>query len=262
MAYRLAGVALITGAGSGIGRATAQLFSRAGCRHLVLVDRDAKGLSETVKQANLDLSKVTTHALDITEDQAVEDLIQNIPKKFGGLHYALNAAAISGAFGPLGQYSMKDFDEVLNINLRAQVLLCKAEVNAMLATQAQETEIDARKSRASIVNYTSVFGFGASLGVFPAYATGKHAIIGLTRSVAVSYATQGIRANTIAPGFIETPMANNVDAETKKMVTESVPMKRMGTAEEVADAALFLCSDAASYVTGSTIFVDGGFRAM
>jgi len=254
MAIRLPGVALITGASSGIGQACAKEFADAGCRHLILIGRNPEGLENTVKLLNIDSSRITTHALDILNDEAVEKLIADIPEKYGSLDYALNFAGITGGPTKIHQVPMKEIDNILNVNLRAQIVISRAQVNAMLSNPYS-------KQRGVIVNCASVMAYIALYGENPAYVIAKHALVGLTKSMASAYGKDGIRVNAIAAGYVETGMTRDHDQRIKDYFNWRTPMGRAGEPEEIAKVALFLCSEGASYVNGSIVQVDGGFLA-
>jgi len=262
--YHLPGVVLITGAASGIGRACAKAFAEAGCKHLVLVDRDSAHLSDTVKALGLDQKRVTTHGVDIRDDEGVERLVEEIPAQFGSLDYALNCAGIAGGPGHLHEVDMKGIDEVLNINLRAQIVISRAVVKVMLAKKASSSDSNSndRVQRGAIVNWSSILGHTSASGQFTAYIVSKHAMIGLTRSMASAYGKDGVRVNAVAPGYIDTAMMAPAPDDIKAHFIGRTPMDRPGKPEEVANLVLFLCSDAASYVNGAIVSVDGGYLAV
>jgi len=248
---------LITGAASGIGKACAKAFAVAGCRHIVLVDRDSSGLEATVKEMAVDSSRLTIHVLDIQDDTAVEKLVLEIPEKHGALDYALNCAGITGGPGKIHETEMKEIDMILKINLRAQVLFCRAEVKAMLASKRSADE----KERGTIVNWASIMSNVAIFGDNAAYIIAKHAIVGLTKSMASAYGVNGIRTNAVAPGFIETAMTKDTTEKGKAYLMGRTPIGRPGQSEEVAAAVVFLCSPASSFMNGAIVPIDGGFLA-
>jgi len=253
MTIKLSGVALITGAGSGIGRACAKEFIDAGCRHLVLVDRDSTGLENTIKLLNTDSARVTTHTLDVLDSEAVEKLVAGIPAKHGRLDYALNCAGVLGGPGRLHEVDMKEIDTILNINLRAQIVFSRAELKAMLLNPLSDSG-----RRGVIVNWSSVAGFVAPSAENGAYVVSKHAIAGLTKSLASAYGKEGIRVNAVAPGYIETGMTKDIDEAAKQYFNGRIPMGRSAQAEEVAKVVTFLCSEGASYMNGAIVPIDGG----
>jgi len=247
---------LITGAGSGIGRAIAKAFAAAGCSHLVLVDRNGESMKDLAEECRLDKSRITIKQLDIRDDNEVEKLIQSIPQDHGSLDYALNVAGIIGTRALLHEADMKDIDDVLNINLRAQILMSQVEVKMMLSR-------DASAGPGVIINIASLMGkMAARSEQVPAYTISKHGVIGLAKYLARTYGGRGIRSNAICPGYVDTPMishaASNQELEALKMLN---PQKRLGRPEEIADLALFLCSDAATFINGSAINIDGGYWA-
>ncbi|KZT33623.1 short-chain dehydrogenase/reductase SDR [Sistotremastrum suecicum HHB10207 ss-3] len=269
---RLGGVALITGAASGMGRATAQTFAKAGCR-VVLVDRDAVGIDKTIKEYDIDPSKSLVAAFDIRDDTAIEDLLtKTIPNKFGRLDFAVNAAGIAGTqSSTILDESVQNLDVILDINLRAQIMFNRAQVRAMLQpkepleafTSQPDSQVkykapDSPSFKGAIVNFSSIAGYRSFPGV-ASYSIAKHGIIGLTKVMATGFGPQGIRTNAIAPGAIETAMTQDIPGV--ELLSSANPMKRVGHAQEAANLALFLCSPLSSYINGETVLIDGGWGA-
>jgi len=247
---------LITGAASGIGQACAIAFADAGCHHLVLVDLDEPGLESTVKRMGVDPSRVTTHTIDIQNEEAVEKLVTEIPEKYGSLDYALNCAGVFGKTGMLHEVEMEDIDLILNINVRAQIVFCRAEVKAILASKPKEA-----KDKGVIINWSSIMGQISGTGESPAYVASKHAISGLTKSMASAYGINGIRTIAVAPGFIETGMTKDFEGQARDAWIARTPVGRAGRSEEIASVVVSLCSPASSFVNGAIVPIDGGLLA-
>jgi len=273
---RLGGVALITGAASGIGRACAQRLAREGCQ-LVLTDINSKGLDATAKELSIDPSKCIKAVVDMTEEQAVEELFKSIPKKLGRLDYAINAAGIYAQHESLDKQPISDVDKILNVNLRAQIISNKFQVQAMLldkepipsrlaqASYISEEEKGRRIAnsaafKGAIVNFSSVAGYRSLTGISPAYTISKHAIRGLTRTMATSFGPLGIRTNALAPGVILTPMVLEGLPGFEGFLP-AIPLGRYGQPEDIADLVTFLCSEESSYINGETVAIDGGLLA-
>lgn len=245
-------VALITGASSGIGKATAELFAARGASVVVAARRGAE-LEELVEGIRNRGGKASAIVADMSKSADVEQMVAHVLKEFGQLDYAVNNAGIEGAFSPIVDLSEEEWDRVQDINLKGVFLCLKYQAKAMLAA----------KKGGAIVNIGSVNSF---LG-FPtgsAYVSSKHALIGLTSSVSAELAPEGIRVNLVCPGIIDTPMHHRLrgivgDAIYDQYAIPNVHLRRAGRAEEIAKTIAFLCSDEASYITGTTITPDGGF---
>jgi NAD(P)-dependent dehydrogenase (short-subunit alcohol dehydrogenase family) len=245
-------VALITGGGSGIGRATALIFAREGAR-LVLADLNRKGAEETAAMAE----KAGCHAIaiecDVLKPAAVEELVQQTVKRFGRLDCAFNNAGVAGDLARTAESTEQCWDFVVGIDLKAVWLCMKYEIAQML-----------KQKSGAIVNTASIAGLGANpLGI--AYSAAKHGVLGLTRTAAVEYARIPIRVNAVCPGVTETPMVEAGIAKRPKMretFQKIHPMGRLGRPEEIGEAVAWLSSDAASFVTGIPLPVDGGFTAI
>jgi NAD(P)-dependent dehydrogenase (short-subunit alcohol dehydrogenase family) len=246
-------IAIITGAASGIGAGTAEVFAEQGAK-LVLVDRDGEGLARVAAALPVADGGVVTHQGDVAEATTARGAVELARTTFGGLDVVFNNAGVM----PHGDF--RDFDEpawdyVLNINLRGIYLMCHAAIPAML-----------EQGRGAIVNTSSVMAFLTEPG-YEAYTTSKAGIIGLTKALAVSYATRGIRVNCICPGWIDTPMNQQLAAELggieslTPIILRQQPNGRMLTTREVGNAVAFLASDDASGITGAALYVDGGASA-
>jgi NAD(P)-dependent dehydrogenase (short-subunit alcohol dehydrogenase family) len=241
--------AIITGAGSGIGRAISLLYAKEGAR-LVLTDVDDKGGNETVDE----IIKKSGEAFFIHADTSKPDdskmVVEQAIKKFGALHIAVNNAGIGGPLKPLGEYPVDGWDKVISINLSGVFYGMRYQIPAMLSSGG-----------GSIVNITSILGKVATKNA-AGYVAAKHGVIGLTETAALDYADQKIRVNSVGPGYILTPLlTKTLDDATLKAIAGLHPMGRIGNAEEVAELVLWLNSDKASFVTGAYYNVDGGYLA-
>ena len=247
-------VVLVTGAASGISRATAFAFAAAGANVLV-VDRNGEGAAATAASIREREVQAEPYTVDVTSAAQIDTLVHDAVSRFGRIDCAFNGAGVGSPIGgTIAEYEEEHWDYVLNINLRGIFLCVRAEVRQMLA-----------QGGGVIVNVASTGGMRAT-PKSPAYTTSKHGVIGLTRAVALDHAKQNIRINAICPGLIGgTPMMDNFVAIDPVVRTahlqNSVPLGRLGKVDEIAATALWLCSDAASFVTGTTIAVDGGFMA-
>jgi NAD(P)-dependent dehydrogenase (short-subunit alcohol dehydrogenase family) len=241
-------VALVTGAGRGIGRATAELLAARGAR-VVVADLDAEAATEVVKSIAGSGGEAVSVGGDVTDESAVEAMVGTATERFGRLDCAVNNAGISAPPCPIHQLDLERWDHTLSTNLTSMFLCLKHEVGALLGTGG-----------GSIVTMSSVAG---AIG-FPSvadYVASKHGVLGLTKTVAGDLAGSGIRVNAICPGSTDTPMMRGFigdSDEVEQAMTQMVPMGRLGSPEEVAEAAVWLCSDLSSFVTGTTLFVDGG----
>ncbi len=241
--------AIITGAGSGIGRAISLLYAAEGAR-LVITDIDEKGGNETAAE----ISKKGGEAVFVLADMAKADdskkVVDQAIKKFGALHIAVNNAGIAGPLKPIGEYPIDGWDKVISINLSGVFYGMRYQIPAMLASGG-----------GSIVNIASILGKVATKNA-GAYVAAKHGVVGLTETAALDYAEQKIRVNAVGPGYIVTPMlTKNLDEATLKAIAGLHPMGRLGVSEEVAELCLWLNSDKASFVTGAYYNVDGGYLA-
>jgi NAD(P)-dependent dehydrogenase (short-subunit alcohol dehydrogenase family) len=247
MDYGLEGrVALVTGAASGIGRATAELLCELGAR-VVASDVDAEG-GEAVAAA-LGARFV---AADVASDGAVRAVVEDALRAWGRIDCAANCAGIGGGHTTTHEYPVEAWDRILAVNLRGTWLAMVAELDAMLSGEG-----------GAIVNVASTLALRGSPFGSP-YSASKHGVLGLTRTAAIEYAPHGIRINAVCPGAIDTPMMDATFARFpgfREALTGFVPLGRMGSAGEVAGAIAWLCSDAASFVTGEALTVEGGLLA-
>ena len=251
MAALLTGkIALITGAASGIGRASALTFSREGA-NVIVSDVAVQGGEEVIRAIRNSGGEATFVRADVSKGAEVEALINRAVETHGRIDCAYNNAGIEGVSAPLHEYPEEDWDRVIEINLRGVWLCMKYEIAQML-----------KQGSGAIVNTSSGGGLLGSPGM-SAYGVSKHGVTSLTKTAALEYGPAGIRVNAVCPGLISTPMHHRIAAtdpgyEQKAM---STPLGRAGTSEEVAEAAVWLCSDASSYVNGINMVIDGGWRA-
>jgi NAD(P)-dependent dehydrogenase (short-subunit alcohol dehydrogenase family) len=240
---------LVTGGGSGIGRATALAFARAGAR-IVISDVDVASGEETAAAARA--LGTTAHFLrcDVTRGSDVDALVAHAFERFGRLDCAFNNAGIEGMLAPIGECPEEAAARVIDVNLMGVWRCLHAELPRM-----------AEQGSGAIVNTASVAGLVGAGGLAP-YVASKHGVVGLTKTAALEYAQSGIRVNAVCPGVIQTPMLDRLEAARPGVVEALLavkPMGRLGSPDEVAAAVVWLCSDAASFTTGHALTVDGGY---
>ena len=243
-------VALITGAGSGLGLAAAKAFAESGAS-VALADWNEESVRSAAAELTAKGHKALAIRCDVADDAQVEAMVNETVGTFGRLDAAYNNAGVQNLLAETADTTREDYDRVMAINLRGVWSCMKFELQQMR-----------KQGSGAIVNCSSLGGLvgGAERGI---YHAAKHGVLGFTKSAALEYAARGIRINAICPGLIQTPMSDQMVADGQgdalKAMEKSIPMRRVGRPEEIANAVLWLCSDAASYVTGQSISVDGGF---
>jgi NAD(P)-dependent dehydrogenase (short-subunit alcohol dehydrogenase family) len=238
-------VAIVTGGGSGIGEACATLLAQRGARVLVadVAAEPAQRVADGIGDAAL------AHVVDVADPAACEAMVRAAVDAFGRLDVAINNAGIGGPQAPTGEYPLDGWNTVIAVNLSGVFHCLRAEIPAMLAGGG-----------GSIVNMASILG-SVGFAQSVAYVSAKHGVVGMTRTAAIEYAPQGIRVNSVGPGFIETPLLAAASPEIVAGVAGLHPLGRLGRAEEVAELVAFLASDRASNITGAYYVTDGGYTA-
>lgn len=250
-------VVIVTGGSSGIGRAASLAFGKSGAKVVVANRRHDAG-EETVSMIRQNGGEATFVKADVSKASEVEELVKAAVQTYGRLDCAVNNAATDDGFGPLlADISEQAFDYELSVNLKGVWLCLKYEILQML-----------KQGGGTIVNMSSLNGLGGSANA-SLYSTAKHGVIGLTKSAALEYGPKNIRVNAICAGAFDTPMLDRVferhapgnPKKIEAIYSSMVALRRIGRTEEIADAILWLCSDASSYVTGASMVVDGGMSA-
>jgi NAD(P)-dependent dehydrogenase (short-subunit alcohol dehydrogenase family) len=244
-------IAIVTGASSGIGRASALRFAEAGAR-VVCADVDEPGGEETVRLIAEAGGAAVFQRTDVADRAQAEALVQRALDEYGGLDVAFNNAGTEGTMAPTADATDEVWDRTIAVNLTGVFYAMRAQIPAMRA-----------RGGGSIVNCASIAGL-VGFPNLPAYVASKHGVVGMTKTTALELAPEGIRVNALCPGVIDTPMVDRAtghDAEAKGGYAAAEPVHRLGRAEEMADVALWLCSERSSFVTGQAIAADGGWTA-
>jgi NAD(P)-dependent dehydrogenase (short-subunit alcohol dehydrogenase family) len=245
-------IALITGASSGIGRSSAMVFARHGAK-LVLADVNTTDGEETAAMVHAASGEAIFVKTDVSQASEVEALVARAVAEHGRLDCAFNNAGIDGSIGPTADCSEDNWEKVLAVNLTGVWLCMKYEIRQMLS-----------QGGGAIVNTASIAGLVGYPGL-PAYVASKHGVVGLTRAAALEYAKQNLRINAVCPGAIRTPMLDHAIRAgiiAEEQMTALHPIGRLGTPEEIGEAAAWLCSERASFIVGHALAVDGGMIAV
>ena len=242
-------VAVVTGSGSGIGKATALALAREGAR-VVVAEIDRESGEETVQTIVRQGGQAIFVKTDVTREADAESLVKAAVETYGRLDSAVNNAGIDGLAGPTAECTRENFERILSVNLMGVFLGMKSQIPQMIA-----------QGGGSIVNVASTMGVVAHHEI-PAYVASKHAVIGLTKSTALGTVREGVRINAVCPGNTDTPIIQAMqkdEPESFRGLMGMTPAGRLAEPEEIANAILWLCSDASSYCTGHALLVDGGY---
>ncbi len=240
--------AIVTGAGSGIGKAAALALAARGAK-VVVNDLDAvacQAVAESITRAGGEATGFPGNAAD---PEAVRSLVDAAVSRYGALHVAFNNAGIGGPLGPLAEIDIEAYRQLMEVNLHSVFYAMRFEIPAMIAAGG-----------GAILNMSSILGMVGDANAGP-YVAAKHGVAGLTKAAALAYAGSGVRVNSIHPGYIDTPLLSNLPKEAYDGLVSLHPMGRLGSSEEVTELALFLLSDRAGFITGSQHLVDGGYTA-
>jgi NAD(P)-dependent dehydrogenase (short-subunit alcohol dehydrogenase family) len=245
-------VVLITGASAGIGHQTALQFAKAGAM-LMLADIDVTKGEKLTQELQTQGHKASFVRVDVSQAHEVENMVKKTIEIFGKLNIAVNNAGIGGSIVPTAEYNLEEYQKIIAVNQNSVFYGMHFQLKAMLA----------QGGKGNIINVASLAGMRPIKGNSP-YTASKHAVIGMTKATALEYARTQIRINAVCPVYIRTQMVENIFIEKpdfEQKLLQSIPMKRFGTPEDVANQILWLCSDACSFITGQAITIDGGTNA-
>lgn len=245
-------VALVTGGGSGLGEAISKELAAKGAK-VVITDINLDAAQRVVDEITGNGGTASAIKQNTAAKEDSEKVVKFAVDTYGGLNYAVNNAGISGSQAPAGETDLDNWDKVIDINLNGVLYGMRYQIPEMLKTGASDS---------AIVNMASIHGSVAAVNN-GAYTAAKHGVVGITKNAAAEYGAQGLRINSVGPGYIMTPLVeSNLDAETLEGLKAKHPLGRLGTAEEVAKVVNFLLSDDASFVTGAYYLIDGGYTAV
>ncbi len=249
MKYSFAGhSALVTGATSGIGAATARLLAANGLS-VVVSGRNETALQAVVTEIKQAGGTAVAKLADVTQPDQVKALVDCAIEHFGALHFAVNNAGALGSTLPAGELDLDDWHRLIDTNLNGVAYGLRYQIPAILAAGG-----------GAIVNMSSIVGLVSNPNL-PGYSAAKHAVVGLSRSAALEYSSQGIRINTIHPGYVDTPILSDYDQAARAGLVTLHPIGRLGHSDEIAHAIAFLLSEGASFMTGTCLVADGGYTA-
>lgn len=245
-------VALVTGGSQGIGEAVVRAFVREGAKVVIadILDEIGEALAAEIRAGGGEA--VYVHA-NVTKEEDVKGMVDAALKAFGRLDFGINNAGIGGASAPAGEYTLENWNRVIDVNLTGVFLSLRHEIPEML-----------KVGGGVVINISSILGW-VGFANSAAYVAAKHGVLGLTKSAAMEYATQNIRVLAVSPAFIETPLLTNAGmapgSDMYNYIAGLHPMKRLGKPEEISELVVFLCSDGASFMTGNAVLADGGYVA-
>ncbi|CCQ33838.1 3alphaor 20beta-hydroxysteroid dehydrogenase protein [Halorhabdus tiamatea SARL4B] len=240
------GVAIVTGGSTGIGAATAKRFADEGAS-VVVADVNVEDGEDTVAEIVDAGGEATFVEVDVTDPAEVEAMVETAVDTYGGLDFAVNNAGIEGENEPTSDQPLDNWEQVIDVNLKGVFVGMQAEIDAML-----------EDGGGAIVNMSSIAGQVGFPNLTP-YVASKHGVIGLTKTASLEYSEAGVRVNAICPGVIETPMVEATDQASIEQTIAATPIGRLGEPSEIGDAAVWLCSEEASFVTGESLVIDGGY---
>lgn len=241
-------VAIVTGGGSGIGEITCEVLATRGAK-VAVVDFDLAAAERVASRIEANAGSAVAIQADVTQVSAVERAVQRILSRWNGLHLAVNNAGIPTPNAAVADTDPTVWSRVLDVNLTGMFYCLRSEIPAIVASGG-----------GSIVNLSSILGLNGMAGR-SAYAAAKHGVVGLTKSAALDYAKTGLRINAVAPGYVDTPLLKDRTADERQSIAQMHPMGKMAEPREIAEVIAFLLSSRASFVTGQTYLVDGGYSA-